>query len=393
MHGTLREMWETRPARPRDDRQLAGVASAIARRYDIDPVLVRIGFVAAAVTGIGAALYIAGWIALPESPEDPGAPAPRPRAIVAIGLAIAAAVSVGSLFGNRGGIVVPALAALALLFLLHRSRGERTVRPVSPAPDTPMVVPDTATGPSLVKEAPAPTPPAWDPLGAAPFAWDLPEPGPAQQPIVARPRRLPVTSVTLGLALLAGSAAAVLLLLMGALVLSNVPLLFGVVLAVIGAGLVVGAFVRSGRGLIPIAVVLSALTWTAVSAPPDRWAAGGFGDLRAAPTTPAQLQPSYQRSAGDIDLDLRGLALTGTDPVATTVSLGAGDVTVLVPADTDVRLDGSAGLGDVSLGTQKVPGPGAKLDVEDLGADHVRSGQELVLTLSTGAGDVEVRRG
>ena len=51
VQGTLRDMWETRPARPRDDRQIAGVAAAIARRYDIDPVLVRIGFVVAAFYG------------------------------------------------------------------------------------------------------------------------------------------------------------------------------------------------------------------------------------------------------------------------------------------------------------------------------------------------------
>jgi len=54
VHGTLREMWETRPARPREDRQVAGVAAAIARRYDIDPVLVRIGFVVAAFSGVDA---------------------------------------------------------------------------------------------------------------------------------------------------------------------------------------------------------------------------------------------------------------------------------------------------------------------------------------------------
>ncbi len=30
------------------------------------------------------------------------------------------------------------------------------------------------------------TPPAWDPLGAAPFAWDLPEPPPLRQPRLGR---------------------------------------------------------------------------------------------------------------------------------------------------------------------------------------------------------------
>jgi len=398
VQGTLREMWQTRPARPREDRQLAGVASAIARRYDIDPVLVRIGFVVAAFTGIGAVLYIAGWIALPESPENPTAPPRKPRTILVVGLVLGAAVSLGYVFGDGKGIVLPALAVLALLFLLHRSRGLRGAgtAPVTSAPDAPTV----DTGPSLIKEtarpaAAEPTPPAWDPLGAAPFAWDLPEPSPAPPPAPpARPRRLPVTAVTLGLALIAGAATAGLLLLMGSLSPSTVPLLFGVVLAVVGAGLLFGAFVRSGRGLIPIALLLGVLTWAALAVPLNRFDAGGFGGLDAAPLTVAELQPSYQRSAGDITLDLRGLALTGSSPVATTVSLGAGDITVLVPANTDVTLDGSAGLGDVQLGDRKVSGVGSTLDVkDDLGADGVRSGPELDLTLSTGAGDVEVRRG
>lgn len=100
VQNTLREMWDTRPARPRDDRQVAGVAAAIARRYDIDPTLVRVGFVVAAFTGIGAALYIAGWFLLPEDPADPADPSkPRsPRAIMVIALIIAAATTFGSIF-------------------------------------------------------------------------------------------------------------------------------------------------------------------------------------------------------------------------------------------------------------------------------------------------------
>jgi phage shock protein PspC (stress-responsive transcriptional regulator) len=234
VHGTLREMWETRPARPREDRLVAGVASAIARRYDIDPTLVRIAFVVAAFSGIGAALYIAGWIALPEEQADPADPvkARSPKPIFIVGLVIATLFSIGSVFGDHQGILLPALAVLILLFLLHRSRGTRVagISASAPAPETP-------AGPSLLKESPVrETPPAWDPLGAAPFAWDLPEPSPLPERVLPRRRRLPVTAVTLGLALLAGGATALMLLVSGALTLANVPLLLGVGLAVIGSG-------------------------------------------------------------------------------------------------------------------------------------------------------------
>jgi phage shock protein PspC (stress-responsive transcriptional regulator) len=399
---TLREMWETRPARPRDDRQVAGVAAAIARRYDIDPVLVRVGFVVAAFSGIGAALYVAGWILLPNEPADPAAPRPsRPRGFLVVGLAIAAAITMGSVFDGGGqGVLLPLLVVAGLLYLLHRSRGGRVAQ--AQAAEAPTVAAAAEAGPSLVKDPAAPTvaastPPAWDPLGAAPFAWDLPEPSPA--PSAPPPRRLPVTPVTLGLALIAGSATAVIMMFAGVLTLANLGVLCGVVLAVLGAGLVVGAFLRAGRGLIPFALVLSALTWAVVAAPVDRWRGDGYGELRAAPTTVAALQPSYERSAGEIDLDLRRLDLAvapggNAEPVRTRLSIGAGDVRVQVPSTADVTFTGRTGLGDVRFDDREDSGPDAHLQViDDLGTDGVRNGRALVLDIEAGLADVEVLRG
>lgn len=429
VRGGFREMWETRPSRPRDDRQIAGVAAAIARRYDVDPVLVRVGFVVAAFFGIGAALYIAGWIVLPDSPADPAVPESRKRGILLAGLVIATIVSVGSIFHGRGGVVFPLLAAAALLFLLHRSRSDRGLpgpgqglgRGAQDGRATPTQSMGTgdpsqswpprageggaaAEGVSLVKgvskESPAdePKPPSWDPLGAAPFAWDLPEPAPATPPVPPRRRRPPVTLVTLGLALLAGAGTSVVLLLTGSLALPTVPVLLGVVLAVLGAGLLVGSFLHAGRGIIPFALLASALTWGVLAAPLDRFTGEGFGDVKAAPTTLAQLQPDYRRTAGDVTLDLSGLDLStpaggGASDVRTSVQVGAGDATVLLPAQADVTFTGAAGLGDVQFNEQDVSGPGAKLSVvDDLGSDGVRAGRLLVIDVQTGAGDVEVRR-
>jgi phage shock protein PspC (stress-responsive transcriptional regulator) len=442
VRGAFREMWETRPARPRDDRQVAGVAAAIARRYDIDPVLVRIGFVVAAFFGVGAALYIAGWIVLPEAQADPAVPESRRRGIFVVGLVIATIASVASISHGRGGFVFPLLAALALLFLLHRSRSDRGlpgtgrvaglsqtrqapgadatqwtgtgVPPQSWPPQPAQAGAPSETddggatsaveGISLVKgsakESPPPDdpkPPSWDPLGAAPFAWDLPEPSPSTQVAPTRRRRPPVTLVTLGLALLAGAGTSVGLLLTGSLAVPTVPVLLGVVLAVLGAGLLVGSFLHAGRGIIPFALLASALTWGVLAAPLDRYTGDGFGDIKAAPTTVAQLQPSYRRSAGDITLDLSGLDLapagSNASDVRTSVQVGGGDATVLLPAQADVTFSGDAGLGDVQFDGQKVSGPGAKLSVvDDLGSDGVRAGRLLVIDVQTGAGDVEVRR-
>ncbi len=99
------------------------------------------------------------------------------------------------------------------------------------------------------------------------------------------------------------------LLIAGAFTLANLPIVFGVMLAVLGLGLLVGSLLRSGRGLIPFALLLIAVTWAVLAAPVDRWRDGEVGDLRVAPTTAAALLPSYERSAGEIDLDLRNLDL------------------------------------------------------------------------------------
>jgi len=391
VRGTLREMWETRPSRPRDGRKVAGVAAAIGRRYGVDPVLIRVGFVVAAFSGIGLPLYIAGWIVLPDGSGDRRRTRQRPAA--AIGLVVLAFLTFGVFLGGGpsdgfGGASALTGAVLVggLLFLLHRSRADRQP-PVPTEPDTATV--------SLLKSTPG-NPPSWDPLGTAPFAWDLPEP--AQAPPPPPQRRAPVTAVTLALALITGGVAALLMLATGVLAPSSGPVLFGVVLAVLGLGLVAGSFLHAGQGLVPAAVLVGALTWGSLAAPFDEWSAG-FGDIGASPTTPAQLEPAYIHTAGNVDLDLRRLDLSllpgvPVSPVRTQVVLGTGDVTITVPADADLTLAASTGAGAVRFNEQWRDGVGAQLGVSrDLGADGVASGRPLEITVRVNAGEVEVLRG
>ena len=193
------------------------------------------------------------------------------------------------------------------------------------------------------------------------------------------------------------------MLLAGVFTLANLPVLLGVMLSVIGTGLLVGAFVRSGRGLIPFAILLGAMTWLAVVAPLDRWEDVEARDFRAAPTTVAALQPRYEFGAGDIDLDLRNLDLsvpagvTGapgdSSPVRTEISLGTGNLEVWLPADADVTFTGSVGVGHLSFGDRSEGGPGVQMQIpNDLGADGIQTGRPLVLSVENGLGNVEVHR-
>jgi phage shock protein PspC (stress-responsive transcriptional regulator) len=64
------------------DRVIAGVCAGLAEHFDVDPVLVRVAFVVAALFGPGVLAYVILWIAVPR--ESAAAPAlatgaaPRP---------------------------------------------------------------------------------------------------------------------------------------------------------------------------------------------------------------------------------------------------------------------------------------------------------------------------
>ena len=377
--GTVREMWETRPLRRDADRKVAGVAGAVARRYRIDPTLVRVAFVVLALTGGGVLLYLAGWIALPADPTD----RPRrdrrrggPPIPVLVLTAIVGLVTVSPAGGRFQSLVGLALAAV-LLYALHTSSR------ASAAPASSDAAPSDA--------APAASqPPAWDPLGAAPFAWDLPTPAP--KPAPPRSRHTPVT---LAIALLVAGALGVLGLLGVAGV--SVTAVLASALAVVGLGLVVGAFRHRGRGLVVAGVPLVVLTVLSAGGglppsasdgpggPPD-----GVRDVRAAPAAAALVARDYRSGLGDVDLDLRALT-AGAPPVTTTVASGAGDVSVLLPRDAGVRLTCRSGVGTVDcLGRS---GDVAGLVDPGVAPPGGPPGPVIDLTVSSGAGDVEVHRG
>jgi phage shock protein C len=56
-----------RLTRSRNDRLIAGVAGGIAQTYNIDPLLVRLGFAfISLVNGLGIVLYFILWLLLPN---------------------------------------------------------------------------------------------------------------------------------------------------------------------------------------------------------------------------------------------------------------------------------------------------------------------------------------
>ncbi|MCU1611048.1 MAG: PspC family transcriptional regulator [Pseudonocardiales bacterium] len=394
---TVRDFWATRPHRRTNDRKVAGVAAAIGRRYAIDPVLVRVAFVVAAVFGgSGVLLYLLGWLLLPlEGDQASGAERMFRRgrssmsAVLIVVLVLLLLPASAAVLSGRASGVLGLLVALGTLVLLHRSRsalgeipGTQRTPPTAPAATEPATSGTTtsAAPPATGTATDQPAPPAWDPLGAAPFAWDLPEP--AAPPMPATPPqgvRSKVTPITLGLALLTGGIA--LAFAPGLSAAGIAALLLGVV----GLGLVVGAFMQSGRGLILLAIPLALLTWVLHAAP-----AAGFkvGGSHWDPVTAAELQPRYAVTLGNGRLDLTGLRLAPGQTVKSSVNVGIGQTHVILPPNIDAQVSCQTQVGRVDCLGQS---SSDRVDVTDNGLDGPGGGK-VILDVHSGVGEIHVER-
>ncbi len=222
-------------------------------------------------------------------------------------------------------------------------------------------------------------PPRWDPLGAAPFAWDLPEPASGSAPVPVAPRRRTrITPVTLGIALLVAAALAATDLLLGVPISPVVGA--AAVLGVVGAGLVVGAFRRSGYGLLAAAIPLAGfvIVGTMAQNVMSGYADAPRGDRQYTITDPDSLQEQYVLQAGTLELDLRPMNLDRDRTVTTRV--GVGETRIQVPDTMNVKVRCSVTVGDARCPDgDATPKPGAPTltidasnDVGSVEVDRVR---------------------
>ncbi|REH55581.1 phage shock protein PspC (stress-responsive transcriptional regulator) [Kutzneria buriramensis] len=394
------DFWATRPRRPRQGRMVAGVAAGIGRRYGIDPVIVRVALVVTTVWGgAGILFYLLGWLTLADENDEASAIeslAGRGRSSVSHGFTILLCVlcvpAFGALWSGEFGFFSGVLSVAALigaLVLLHRNRAGLGVAgaPTSTSGGS-MTAPSYAPG--------APVSAEWDPLGASPLLWELHDPNEpettqvattdqADATVATRPRRRnsAVGGVTMGIAVLTAAA----------LIFTKAynpwltwPHILGIVAGVLAGGLVVGAFVRGGRGLI-VPTVLVGVAAVALTNSPNG-GGSGFGDLRATPTT--TLDATYARSFGEVRLDLTSFKFDKEKPARTSVSVDAGDARVILPANVNVDVTCTADVGTVRCLTQRGDWRDVSLHVTENVPNAVGT---VHLDVHAGAGDVEVDRG
>jgi phage shock protein PspC (stress-responsive transcriptional regulator) len=409
--------------RSRDDRVVAGVCGGVARQLGIDPLLVRVVTAVLAIFGAGIVLYAAAWLLLPMDDGTPsiGQQAVAPNrthsstrtVLLAVVLAIVATLGLGSAFSHWDGSFLLALTVGGLVawLLLKDRRGEgQPVMPGHPQPPHPAAyaAPASASGPvTLSKGSPAGAtadiPPAapGGPAATAPLpGYASPPPaGPPAGPYDYRPSPPPpppaprrphsaLFSVTMSLVLV-GLGTLKLIELAGAdVVPSAYPAL---ALTIIGLGLLVGTWRGRSRGLIAMGIIAAVLTGAVSGA--ETWDEHGRNrvDLQLRPSTIAELPTSQDFGSGTVRYDLTGIDFAGVDR-SLDLSIGAGEIVVIVPPDVDVTAKASMGIGQVDLFGQGRGGLPDDVTVTDLGGDGAGGGT-LDLTLDAGVGHLEVRRG
>jgi phage shock protein PspC (stress-responsive transcriptional regulator) len=362
---------------------VAGVCEGIGRYLAIDPTIVRVAFVVAAVLGgIGLVAYGAAWLLVPRW-DDANPDVLRvergPRLLGGLLLAIAAVaivanVGVAGPFGLYAGpgLLVAAGLIGAGLYLLTREPQDATrfaaatptaPRPAAGAPSSSGPAPWTASPPAA---PPPPTPPA-----------------PAEPEEAGT--SFPLTALALGVITLASGV-------MLALDLADVvdPVLrdYAVLgLVVCGIALVASAFFGRALALIPVGAVFAVLLAAGMWAP--GWWDDGIGERTYDPVSVSELRPDYELGIGDLELDLRGLDLAGTTQHVR-ASVGIGSVTVLLPRGVDIEARGAVDAGVVTILGQQHDG---WRDDELLVREDAPGDAKLVLDADVDLGSIEVRHG
>lgn len=320
-----------RLTRSRSDRLIGGVCGGLARYFDVDPVIVRIGTVAlTALGGLGVIAYLAALLLVPS--ETDGAPA-APR-------------STAGRIATGAGVVVLVLVALALLSGAGFFLGG-------------VLAPLAVLG-----------------LGGL-AAWWLASgrrPGGSAGDVALQSAIGVALLIACGvLFLAAGWAAAV-----GA---------DGVDVALIAAGVagvIAGIVVRRARWLVlpAVALLIPAAFITAVGID----ASGGTGERSYRPGTAAEVRDRYELGAGKLVVDLRDADLPpGDRPLH--LDLGVGHAVVLVPENVCVATRARVGAGEVAVFDRESGG----LDVDWESSARAPEGTaRVVLDADVDVGAVEV---
>ena len=393
-----------------NERWVAGVAGGVAYRFDLDPTLVRCVWVVLSLfAGVGLVLYGLAWALLPEESdgrihlEEAFSGRFNAGLAGAIGMTIIGMSTFGSGFipnwyVHEAGIAAAlwplfwlGLFILGIVFLIRRTQDRRASRKAARGPRGPQ--PWQASAPGAA-QAPGSRPGVQ--AGGFASAWDSSAPGsgtpafnqsaggqswqsrsyrqrPPYQPVPmpvrpARPRRpgpgssLSLAVLGLGLLTAAGVWYATVTHHLG--LLQGQFILIGILVALLGAGIVVSGLRRRHGGWMtvlgwPVLFVVAIPALATASIVPTSLARMPFETLKNS-TTAASSTVTWQeltasasggsvtrsKDIGDLTLDLRGMPAEEAGKLSTiTTHLDVG--TLRIKTDTDQRVEVRA---DVDMG-------------------------------------------
>lgn len=394
--------------RPVKRRIVAGVASGLADYWNVSPVLTRLGFVLLVFAGgLGFLMYAAGWLLIPndDGTESIAEEALRKArsgeshaGIVLIGLA--ALIGVSSIGGVDGGLAW-AVALGVVGYLLYRGDFGQASNDDQPAggSNSPTSAYQTDQASSVVSHqetAEGSGPPPLPPRNERPAR----PPRPPRTPRTPRERsilgRLSLAAglITIGIMALFDNAG------------TNVEFrhYIGALLVVVSVGLLIGAFAGRARWLVLIGLFLLPVAAISQWVPTGDWLVS-INDAETVvidPTTVSDLQTRYEFEAGDVTFDLRNL---GSEAFDLEVDMKAGDLTVLLPDNTDnSNIDVTLGVGQVTVEVGDGPQPQLEVQVGigeintsgpdqgGLGLDYSLTGDSASnVTIDLGIGQVNLR--
>ena len=356
--------------RPRDGRWLAGVAAGLARRFGVPVWIVRAAFILICfVGGLGALLYLVGWLLIPAEGETDAivqgwfsaGQARRWVGVILVGLAV---IILASETGLIRGDLAFAAVLIGIGVMLYRgdlSRGDRHPGDLPPA--------GQHTPPDAVDEAPV------TPRVSAPVQAPAP---PRERSFLGR--------VSVGVAVMA----------LGLLGLFDTVIpgfhpefrhYLVLLVAVIGLGLVIGAWFGTSGGLVALGVVLVPILVLSSLAELGNFTSiesTSIGQVHHRPGSVEEIRDVYRLGIGELVIDFRDVDFAGRT-VEVETQLGMGELLVRIPEGVSADVAGQVGMGMLQVGDREQGGIG-------VGGDYRLAGSEgkLVLDARVGMGQVVV---
>lgn len=387
--------------RPADHRAVGGVAEGLSRHFDVDPIIVRVLFVALTFFGgAGIILYLALWVTVPREDQPHSMVSGRmhrdPTAVITAGLAVGGIGAGVAFLGSLSWavphpfptlLVVVLIGILALALTRRRDEGWRYPAPPPSGPTAasepasgtdagtdagaaqtapvylpavaPTAYPVTMTQETAVLGGATPAPPAFGspepttaayPTAPSSTAWWQRQPvPPGGSPMPPVPDSPPPPKKPKS-HLFGFTMAAVAIAIAGVWIadastsLDPDPSVYpGVALAIIAVALLVSAWWGRSRGLIAWGIVAGLLTAGAAFLGP-----GPYGDIVRDPTAANQLESSYRLGAGQFTLRLEDVAdVQNLNGKATRIDARFGRVLIIVPSSVAAFIDATVDHGEI----------------------------------------------